>query len=52
MMMMIMILLFVKPACGEQDIVVTTTVHCMCVVHASVWICPGHYLYICAWNSN
>ena len=25
----------VKPACGELDVVVTTTVRCMCV-HASV----------------
>ena len=41
----------VEPACGERDIVVTTSVQCMCV-HASVRICPGHNLYIYAWISN
>ena len=32
---------FVKPTCGEQDIVVTTTVQCMCVC-PSVQICENH----------
>ena len=31
---------FVKPACSERDIVITTSVRCMCVV--CVRICPGH----------
>ena len=42
--------LFVKTACGEQDIVATTSVPCMCVlcVH-TLCIHPdlsGHYMYI------
>ena len=50
--------IFVKPACDEQDIVVTTSVQCVCVcvvrsfcsVHcASFWICPGHNSFIHAW---
>ena len=48
-------MVFVEPACGEGDIVVTFYVQCMCVVPAcivcvcaSIWICPGHNLYIYA----
>ena len=35
----------VEPTYGERDIVVTTSVRCMCV-RASVRICPGINLYI------
>ena len=28
--------IFVEPACGERDIVVTTSVRCMCVVRSCV----------------
>ena len=27
---------FVEPACGERDIVVTTSIWCMCLVHAYI----------------
>ena len=41
--------LIVGPTCGERDIVVTTSVRCMCDVRcASVRICSGHNLYIYA----
>ena len=47
---------FVEHACGEGDIVVSALVRCMCVlalcIHASILICPGHDLYICAWISK
>ena len=49
--------IFVKPACGERDTVVITSVRCMCVrvlyvVRAFIRICPGHSLYIYAWISK
>ena len=47
-------LLFVKS--GERDIVVTTSVRCMCIVHAcvcpSIQNCLCHNLYIYAWISK
>ena len=45
-------IIFVGTACSEQNIVVTTSVLCMCLrcalVCASVRICPGHNLHICS----
>ena len=43
---------FVEHACGDRDIVFTTSVQCMCIVCASVGICPGHNFYSCAWISK
>ena len=37
---------FVEPACGERDIVVTMT------VRASVRNCPDHNFYNCGWISK
>ena len=44
-------IIIVEPACDERDIVVTTSVRCMCV-RPSVGIGPGHNLYICSWFSK
>ena len=48
--------IFVKPTCGERDIVVTISVRCMCVhcacVRPSFRICPGYNFYIYAWISK
>ena len=46
--------IFVEPAFGEGNTVLTTSVLCMCVcvVHMSIRICPGHKLYIYAWISK
>ena len=52
--------IFVEPACGERDIVITTSVCCMCVLCvcmrevscSSFQICPGRNLYIYAWIQN
>ena len=52
---------FVQPVCVEHDIVVTSSVRCLCFVRACVHcacvrapvqICPDHNLYIYTWISK
>ena len=47
---------FVELDCDERDILVTTSLPCMCVlryvVRAFVRIYPGHNLYIYSWISD
>ena len=42
--------LVVECACGERDTVVTTSVWCICIVHACLGL--GHNLNIFAWISK
>ena len=41
----------VQPTCGEQDIVVSMPLQCMCM-RLSVQICPDENFCICVWISN
>ena len=45
---------FVNPACGECDIVVITSVRCMCLrlcMRVCI-VCLGHNFYIYSWISK
>ena len=48
-------MIFVKPACGELDMVATTALQCMCIcasILSDLQIFPDHNFYILGWISH